>query len=774
MKHAKSRISSSLRGIHPRRTTLNLTLAAIALGSLPVLAAEPETGAKPSIPATSTAKETPAKPAPANPGRKSDAPQDGVQKVTVTTGRENETEQRRNSTAGKLIYGREELDRNGDTTLGEVLKRLPGVTLGGRAGRGGEIRFRGLGNGYTQILLNGERAPRGFSLESLSPDQVEKIEIIRGPVAEYSTQAIAGTINIVLREGYQQKDTQIRLGDGFEHGRHTTNVGITYPGKIDNLSYTLSASLFENHTADHSLVENREYTPAPSLIQQVQTDSNGHSTGLHFTPRFSWRWDNGDTLVVQPLIVANRNDSTGLINVRDQLAPPPTPQDPYPPYALAAYRNHSNSMMIRTFGNWQHRVQDAGKLNLKFGFGHNKTDGDGTRLQYGANGQLLNTILDSNNSTEDSFNIGGKYITPLEKWLGKGHSLALGWDAEWGKREQSRTSLNNGSAEFPESGDDFRANTRRVSMFVQDEWDITEKWSTNLGLRWEGVRTSSNSGGRDIKNSSGVYSPVLHNVWRLPGDTKDQVRLGLTRSYRAPTLNDLIAVPSLSRLNSATRPDSVGNPNLQPELATGVDLAFEHYLSRSGILSVNLFRRNITQLIRRTTTLQNGRWVSTPTNIGKANSSGLELEAKFQLAELMNDAPQLDVRLNYSRFWSRVEAIPGPDNTLDGQARQTGNFGLDYRLPTMPLTIGGSYNWTPGFSTRRSITEYNETGAKNQLDLYALWKFSAGTQLRFSANNLLHRDSEGDSAVLTNNGVTSSQSNNRTYATFGIRFEFKI
>jgi iron complex outermembrane receptor protein len=735
------------------------------------LAAEPPAPA--SVPADATA------PAPADaatpPAAKPKGDLGGVQKVQITGERANDTEQRRNSSAGKLVFGREELDRNGDSTLGEVLKRLPGVTLGGHAGRGGEIRFRGLGNGYTQILLNGERAPRGFSVESLSPDQVEKIEIIRGPVAEYSTQAIAGTINIVLREGYQQKDTQIRMGTAFENGHSTSNVSITQPGKSGNLTYSLTGSLFDNRSSDHSLVENREFNPAPSLIEQVETDSNSHSRGLHFTPRFSYRWDNGDTLVVQPLIVANHNDSNGVVQVRDTLALPVIPQDPNPPYARANYRNSSNNLVIRTFGNWQQRLADSAKLNVKFGFGHVKSDGDGLRLQYGSNGQLQNTISDNNNTIDDSFNIGGKYTAPLEKLLGKGHLLAIGWDAEWGKREQSRTSLNNGVAEFAESGDDFSAKTRRISMFVQDEWDITEKWSTNLGLRWEGIHTSSvGSGGRSIDNSSGVYSPVLHNVWRLPGETKDQVRLGLTRSYRAPTLNDLIAVPSLSRLNSATRPDSVGNPNLQPELATGVDLAFEHYLSRSGIMSVNLFRRNLTQFIRRTTTLQNGRWVSSPTNLGKANTSGIELEAKFQMAELMENAPQLDFRLNYSRFWSRVEAVPGPDNTLDGQARQTANFGLDYRLPKSPLTIGGGYNWTPGFATQRSVTEHSENGNKRQLDLYALWKFSAGTQLRISGSNLLHRDADSAAQVSTNNGAQTSQSTSRTYATLGIRLEFKI
>jgi iron complex outermembrane receptor protein len=54
-----------------------------------------------------------------------------------------------------------------------------------------------LGAGYTQILINGVPAPQGFNLDQLSPSQ---IEVPRASTAEQSTQAVAGTINIILKE----------------------------------------------------------------------------------------------------------------------------------------------------------------------------------------------------------------------------------------------------------------------------------------------------------------------------------------------------------------------------------------------------------------------------------------------------------------------------------------------------------------------------------------------------------------------------------------------
>ncbi|WP_153061481.1 TonB-dependent receptor plug domain-containing protein, partial [Escherichia coli] len=62
-------------------------------------------------------------------------------------GRASDESIRRAATASKIVITREEIDRFGDSTLGEVIKRLPGVTTGGRPGRGGDIRMRGMGGG---------------------------------------------------------------------------------------------------------------------------------------------------------------------------------------------------------------------------------------------------------------------------------------------------------------------------------------------------------------------------------------------------------------------------------------------------------------------------------------------------------------------------------------------------------------------------------------------------------------------------------------------------
>lgn len=134
----------------------------------------------------------------------------------------------------------------------------------------------------------------------------------------------------------------------------------------------------------------------------------------------------------------------------------------------------------------------------------------------------------------------------------------------------------------------------------------------------------------------------------------------------------------------------------------------------------------------------------------------------------------MDVRANYSRYWSKVDDIPGPDNRLERQAKQTANLGLDYRVKAVPLTLGGNLNWTPLTLVRSSVNELYTTGMKRQLDLYGLWKFSADTQLRISANNLLPRRYETARVVDLGELAQALDTSVRTYTTLGVRLELKI
>jgi iron complex outermembrane receptor protein len=280
---------------------------------------------------------------------------------------------------------------------------------------------------------------------------------------------------------------------------------------------------------------------------------------------------------------------------------------------------------------------------------------------------------------------------------------------------------------------------------------------------------------------------LVHAVWRPDPKSRDQIRASLTRSYRSPNLNQLIGRPSVNRAdpapgsNTALSADSAGNPKLRPEIAIGIDLAVERYLADGGVLSANLFHRRISDLIRNVVALETVSWspgaprfVSRPQNIGDATSQGIELEAKFRLSDVITDAARVDIRANVSLFRSRVEGVAGPDNRLAEQPGGTLNLGADYRLRSLPLTLGGNVNHTPGYEIRLDADRWAVQPDKTIVDAFALWAFNPGLQLRLSLGNALAQDYQTQTRV-DSNGVRESSTNNaRSYVNWQLRLEMKL
>jgi outer membrane receptor protein involved in Fe transport len=252
-------------------------------------------------------------------------------------------------------------------------------------------------------------------------------------------------------------------------------------------------------------------------------------------------------------------------------------------------------------------------------------------------------------------------------------------------------------------------------------------------------------------------------LYKLP-NSRDQLRLALTRTYKAPSTSSLIPRRFTTPNNSQTDPDFRGNPDLKPELATGIDASYEHYWAEKALLSASVSMRRIQDFTRQGLILENGRWIQTPVNDGSALTRSLELEAKFPLSALRKGAPDLDLRASVSRNWSRVEQVPGPDNRLDQQTPLSATLGLDYRAPGGKLSAGSSFAFKSGGPVRINLNQFGYQSVRRDLDAYALWKFNPKYQLRFAVSNLLRQDFLADSRYVDVNGTLRRTSLFQGYA----------
>jgi len=657
------------------------------------------------------------------------------------------SDQRRYSTTARIVVDRKEIERYGDDNLGDLLKRLPGVSIDGTSGRGASVRMRGLGRGYVQILINGEPAPNGFSLDSIAPDLIERIEVLRAPTADTSAQAIAGSINLVLKQSARPSQTEWKLSLANEHGEPALGLSAQIGRGDKALSYMLSANIgHEELVRPTTILERgRDGNAVPTLDRRTErvVDSSGDNISILGNVKRALA-DDG-SLGVDGMYSLRRIDGTSLDQVETFLGP-------FPDLSAVDVDFRSSTELYQAKVKWLHRPSDYARLDVDLGLRASRRDTDVESDGFDETGAraLLRTVKGRSRDLDTTFS--GKYSTPL----GEGHALAAGWQGERNRREDRRIQDDTPfDGRLPIDLDEsYTAEIARLAFYVQDEWTLRKRWSAYLGLRWEAMDTRTRGNGIvGARNRVQLLSPILQSTWGVPGIETDQVRFGLSRTYKAPLAVELIPRRVIANNNTPNSPDTEGNPQLRPERAWGLDLAYERTWNKNGLLAASVYARRIDDVILQDLANVGGLWISRPVNMGGADVYGIGLEAKFDLRWLHARLPSVDVRMNLDRNWSSVDEVPGPRNTLDRQQPTTFNLSLDYRVPTAPLSFGGNFGYSGSKSARISQTQIAALGFRRTLDLYAAWKPTERLNLRLSVANLLRRDTDADAVFLGGSGV---------------------
>jgi len=148
------------------------------------------------------------------------------------------------------VIREDEILRSAVQSLPQLLQRQPGVevTINGGPGSTSGVFIRGANPGQTLVLVDGLRvgssSTGATSLEAIPLDQIERVEILRGPASSlYGADAIGGVIQVFTK----------RRGSGFSanasagYGTYNTaNVSAGIRGSAGNLRYTLQGGATES------------------------------------------------------------------------------------------------------------------------------------------------------------------------------------------------------------------------------------------------------------------------------------------------------------------------------------------------------------------------------------------------------------------------------------------------------------------------------------------------------------------------------------------------
>ncbi|MDO6387140.1 MULTISPECIES: TonB-dependent vitamin B12 receptor [unclassified Uliginosibacterium] len=128
------------------------------------------------------------------------------------------------------VITRKEIEQQQARSVPDLLRGLPGVQFANNGGPGKttSLFLRGTNSDHTLVLIDGVKVGSatsgGTALQDLPIEQIERIELVRGPRASlYGSEAIGGVIQIFTKKGVQP--TSLSLTGGSRHSFEGSAAG---------------------------------------------------------------------------------------------------------------------------------------------------------------------------------------------------------------------------------------------------------------------------------------------------------------------------------------------------------------------------------------------------------------------------------------------------------------------------------------------------------------------------------------------------------------------
>ena len=147
--------------------------------------------------------------------------------------------------ASVSIVSGDQLRREGITTVLDALRQVPGLAVVQTGSYGGvtSLFIRGGESKFAKVLIDGvpmNDAGGAFDFSTLSTDNLERIEIVRGPASVlYGSEAMAGVIQLFTRSGSGAPRVEI---SGRQGGYGSSDADASVRGSGGMLSYSAAAA----------------------------------------------------------------------------------------------------------------------------------------------------------------------------------------------------------------------------------------------------------------------------------------------------------------------------------------------------------------------------------------------------------------------------------------------------------------------------------------------------------------------------------------------------
>ena len=682
-----------------------------------------------------------------------EAPATALEEVIVTG--EPAMRNRTDDVVPTLSYDLEYFQRFEPLTVGDALKRVPSVTFLSDILESDGVRLRGLDPGYTQILINGERVPggeadRSFFVDRIPAELIERVEVVRSSSANRSGDALAGTINIVLRDALALDGGYVRAGAIlFPDDEFGGTFGAVYGGQVGPGRLLVGGSVQDRRNPKNKYSQRFDEPGGTLDNTEVQTDVRS-GTDYSFNAAYEVEVGGGTLDLSGVFVRTDRfadEDSLEYRNGIENTANLQTIND-------NDVDIETDNMSLRAR---YEREMFGGETRFKLGFAsfddqQTEFENEAEYLREESGGRPAIPFPDEDRFTADlefrdlqdeEVSAAIEHTRPL----GEGVDLEFGVQAIQKDRDSTtrasrvRFTIPNAPAPRPVqppfvfTTTDYVIEETRIDPYVMVSGESGAlKWEA--GLRYETTDTTI----AGINNDFAVLLPSASLRYRL--SDSDRLTLSVARTVRRPDFDDLAPVTLEEERGDN---DYRGNPLLEPETAWGVDLGFERRLGRRGVVGINAFYRDVTDLIEDVNTGEPGSgddedtenvieaFIESIDNVGDGQVYGVEFDLSTPLDFIGMD--NTGVFLNASWLDSQVEDALG-ERRFNDQSDYVVNFGFTHDIPTWGAAFGATYR-KQGDAFGRVYAEEVTTSYGPDLEVFLEKRLFSNTVIRLTGSNLL-------------------------------------
>ncbi|ELX08456.1 hypothetical protein Jab_2c05050 [Janthinobacterium sp. HH01] len=615
-------------------------------------------------------------------------------------------------------------------TAADALNNVPSVAVD----PDGTVTLRGSSN--VQILVDGKPSAmlqgdnRGPTLQAMNADDIESVEVINNPGAQFGNEAGGGPIlNLVMRRN--------RKPGGFAN----VNANAGYAGRYNSAasgSYNEGPWGFQGgvnvrHDGRNStaVVSRDRLDPATgNFVHSSQTSSGAGLNdmgGVNGT--VSYNLDQSDTLTASANYMARGNDQRGI----DHYLNGATAGFPATDYVRTTARD-GDAKNFSWGARYDHKGQlpnETLKIDLRVSASEN--DSNSAYANDYASGNLPDTRAHQRNDTSSHIvDFTGDYERPLA-----GGSLKAGYKVATNKNnfDTLYTDIDpqtSAAVVNPARSNRFDLEETVVALYGSYQLKLNDRWGVLGGLRTEYTDMDIHqiTSGTEARNSYTNFIPSLFATYKATEDAN--MRFSYARRIRRPNANDLNPyVVYRDEFNVSS-----GNPMLKPTKTDSFEVGYE---TKVAGLETNLrgyYRRDTDAIVDYRTFIANNVLLTTRQNGEGSHSSGLEFTVSGKLTPslTLNSSGNLArsqqttqddtgalvtrtanslsgrVRLNYAySAATQVQmALQMQGKTLSGQGYRSPNntFNLSVRQAVTPrLSLVGTV--TDLFSTNKMETVIN-------------------------------------------------------------------